>query len=161
VVIQPGIGAVRPLFNKCYEVSPRQDTTYSLRATGLDGRQERISLTIRVKPAPPEFVLFATSEREFVRGQRFTLCYCVVKATAVRLEPFGMSLPAVAKNCRMFYPSASADIVLTATGKGGTIAQIRTRITVLPRRKAGPETTNPPRNPPGAALAGVWKVAPA
>lgn len=39
VQLDPPAGDVKPTFNRCLDVSPKQTTTYTLTATGADGKQ--------------------------------------------------------------------------------------------------------------------------
>lgn len=120
VRIEPPVENLTPAMNRCFFVDPQHDTTYKLVAEGPDGRQASESFLVRVKPAPPSILMFATSDRQIPQGEAVTLCYGVAHANSVRLEPSGWPLPPVAKNCTRFYPKATANYTLVATGDGGT-----------------------------------------
>ena len=46
-------------------------------------------------------------------------CYGVKRAQGVKLEPIGMQLAPVEKNCAKFYPSATLKYTLVAAGVEG------------------------------------------
>jgi hypothetical protein len=120
VRIEPPVENITPAMNRCFFVDPQLDTTYTLVAEGTDGSQATESFRVRVKPAPPAILMFATSERQIPRGEAVTLCYGVAHSSAVRMEPNGWQLPPVSKNCTRFYPKVTATYTLIATGDGGT-----------------------------------------
>jgi hypothetical protein len=120
VRIEPPIENLTPAMNRCFFIEPQQDTTYTLVAEGTNGSLVSESFQVRVKPAPPAILMFATSERQIPRGEAVTLCYGVAHASAVRMDPNGWQLPPTTKNCTRFYPKATATYTLVATGDGGT-----------------------------------------
>ncbi len=50
VKIDPPIEEMWPSMTRCFWVEPRQDTTYTLTATGFDGSTTSASFQVRVKP---------------------------------------------------------------------------------------------------------------
>jgi hypothetical protein len=54
----------------------------------------------------------------------------VEHATAVRLDPIGWKLPAVAKNCIRFYPKQTLNYTLVASGAAGLEERERFRVAV-------------------------------
>jgi hypothetical protein len=100
VRIEPPVEKLTPAINRCFFVEPHQDTAYKLVAEGADGSQAAESFRVRVKPAPPAILMFATSEQQIPRGEAVTLCYGVAHAGAVWMEPNGWQLPPVKKTAR-------------------------------------------------------------
>jgi len=119
VRIEPPVESLRPARNRCFFVEPHQDTKYRLVAEGEDGSRVSESFEIFVKPAPPEIRMLAVSEKTIVRGDAVTVCYGVVHARAVRLDPVGWALPPVTQNCARIYPGATGTFTLVATGVDG------------------------------------------
>ncbi len=114
VRLEPRVEDLAPALNRCFWVEPRQDTAYTLVAEGFDGMRQSASIRIRVKPAPPHIEYVAVSHSEIRRGEPVTVCYGVDHAKGVRLEPLGMTLPAVARQCNRFYPRATLNYTLVA-----------------------------------------------
>jgi hypothetical protein len=123
VVLDPPVEELSPTLTRCFFVEPRRDTEYTLTAQDGSGQQVRESLTLRVRPAPAEIRMIATSERKIKRGEEVTVCYGVAKTRSLRLEPIGMGLPPSPKNCARIYPPVSGTYTLVATGEGGTDRQ--------------------------------------
>lgn len=130
VRLTPAVYEVKPSFNRCFDVRPTQDTEYTFEAEDAAGKVVRAHLRITVKPPLPEILLWATSETNLRRGEKFTLCYGFKNVLKARLEPTGMNLPPSPKNCVMWYPAASMDLKLVAEGQAGEQITQKTRITV-------------------------------
>jgi hypothetical protein len=130
VRLEPEVERLTPALVRCFWVDPRQDTTYRMTAEGDDGSRAEASFTVRVRPAPPVFRMVAVSDREIPAGEVVTVCYGVEHATAVRLDPIGWKLPAVARNCIRFYPKSTLDYALVATGAAGQEGREKFRVCV-------------------------------
>ena len=50
--LEPPVGDIRPSFNRCLEVSPKSTTTYTLTATGADGKLLQKTTVLYVLPKP-------------------------------------------------------------------------------------------------------------
>ncbi len=130
VRMEPPVENLTPSPNRCFWVEPQQDTTYTLFATGSDGSQDSATFQLRVKPAPPHIQYVAVSHAEIRRGEPVTVCYGVDHAKGVRLEPIGMALPPVEKNCNRFYPKVTLRYTLVAFDGAGRTDQERFAIRV-------------------------------
>ncbi len=126
VRIEPAVETLGPSPNRCFTVSPRQDTRYTLIAEGVAGAPASQSLAIRVKAraaAPPAVVplitLFAAAATEVAAGQPVTVCYGVRGAASVRLEPEGRALPPSEKQCFNVQPSVTTTYTLVVSGGAG------------------------------------------
>lgn len=119
VRIEPPVASLTPSLTRCFWVEPKQDTTYRLIAEGNGGATDSASFQLRVKPAPPSILFMAVSQQEIVKGDAVTVCYGVERAASVRLDPIGMSLPAVKKGCERLYPPGSMKFTLVASGAAG------------------------------------------
>jgi hypothetical protein len=119
VRLEPAVESLTPSLNRCFWVEPKQDTSYTLVAEGFHGERESAVLQIAVQPAPPHIDYVAVSHAEIRRGEPVTVCYGVDHAKGVRLEPLGMPLPAVPKNCNRFYPRATLIYTLVAFDAAG------------------------------------------
>jgi hypothetical protein len=132
VALHPPVEALTPALNRCFAVSPRKTTTYTLTAVAKDGRTMSESFAIQVNPAPPAFTMISVSAKQIVRGDRWAVCYSTEHATSVRLEPQNTALPIGAKRCAMLFPVVTTDFRLVAHGANGmkTVEKLP-RLTVL------------------------------
>ncbi len=126
VRLDPPVEPLKPLFNRCFPVSPSRTTTYTLTAEGADGGTASASFTVRVGASAeprrePEGMirLFAASAEEVRPGETVTLCYGVAGAASVRVEPYGRPLEPAEKYCFLVKPPATTTYVLTATAADG------------------------------------------
>ena len=130
VRLEPAVEQLGPSINRCFAVAPKETTSYTLVATGNDGRELSASFQVIVNPPPPEFLFVDTSGKEIVRGERWALCYGVKNATSVRLEPMFPSLPAISKHCLMMYPAVSTEFKLVIKGESGATESIKVPLKV-------------------------------
>ena len=130
VRMEPPVENLTPTLTRCFWVEPKQDTTYRLIAEGADGSEASAEFRLHVKPAPPSILFVAVSAREIVRGDALTVCYGVDRAQSVRLEPVGMALPPVKRNCVRLYPKGSMKWTLVASGAGGATDRERFEVAV-------------------------------
>ncbi len=135
VRIEPAAETLSPSPNRCFQVSPLQDTRYKLTAEGSAGAPATQWLTIRVKtrPAPPPaqeplIAVFAAAATEISAGHSVTVCYGVRDAKSVRLEPEGRALEPVERQCLNLRPANTTTYTLVASGAGGRIE--REQITI-------------------------------
>jgi hypothetical protein len=131
VKLDPPVETVEPALVRCFFVEPKWDTSYTLFAEGSDGSRDEATFAIRVRPAPPLFRMMAVSDKAIPAGEVVTVCYGVEHATGVVLHPIGWRLPASgSKNCVRFYPKATTDFTLVASGAAGLEARERFRVAV-------------------------------
>jgi hypothetical protein len=130
VRLEPPIANVWPTVNRCFWAEARQDTTYKLIAEGFDGTSTSESFSIHVTPTPPSITFMAVSHKEIQKGDAVTVCYGVANTKTVKLQPINWPLPAIAKNCVRFYPPASLNYKLIATGAGGEVDSDRFSVKV-------------------------------
>lgn len=119
VRIEPAVEELSPSLSRCFWTEPHRDTAYRLVATASDGREVSQSFQVRVVPAPPHIVFMAVSDKQIKRGDPVTMCYGVTHAAAARIDPIGWTLAPVPKNCVRFYPKATLEYTLVATGEAG------------------------------------------
>jgi len=129
--LDPPVANVSPALVRCFSVEPTRDTSYTLFADGSDGSRDEASFAIRVRPAPPLFRMMAVGDKAIPAGEVVTVCYGVEHATGVVLHPIGWRLPASgSKNCVRFYPKATTDFTLIASGTAGLEAREPFRVAV-------------------------------
>jgi hypothetical protein len=135
VRLDPPVQAISPSLNRCVSVEPKQTTAYTLYATGNDGKDLTASFTVQVVPPPPSFIFVDTSGKEIEAGDRYSVCYGVKNAVAVRLQPPVAALPPSPKNCVMFMPPPSANFKITAVGEDGRTTSLDWSMKVIPRKR--------------------------
>jgi len=130
VRLEPPVEEITPSRNRCIAVEPQKTTTYTLRVMGADGAEVSESFTIRVNPPPPKILFVAINKTEFRRGEPLAICYGVVNASSVRLDPLGWDLKPGEKMCVQTFAVATVTYTLTATGAEGRIDSEKFKITV-------------------------------
>jgi len=136
VRMEPEVEQLRPALNRCFQVTPTTQTTYTLAAEGFDGSTATESFTVRVKPrassaAPEHLIRFLTvSSTEIALGQTATLCYSAPDATSVSMEPNVKPLEPAARFCLFVKPQQTTTYTLSATGPGGKTDKMSLTVTV-------------------------------
>jgi len=91
VRIDPPVAEVYPALNRCVEVAPQRDTTYTLTAEGKDGRTLTAAFTLAVKPDlanRPRITDFRVVKHSFEEGRHyFTVAFAFQNASQVRVDP--------------------------------------------------------------------------
>lgn len=130
VRLMPEVERLKPTLNRCFTVSPKETTTYTLLVEGEDGRSATASFTVNVKPPAPWISMFAYHPKEIRRGEPVTLCFSTEDTVSARLEPVGMTLPPGKERCARMYPARSASYTLVAVGEDGRTDKARFKVTV-------------------------------
>lgn len=126
VTISPGVGNVGQ--NGSITVTPSQNTTYTLTATGGGGQTATctLSLTVNQGPVtpPPTVVSFTANPTVITRGQSSTLTYNVEGADTITISGVGAvqgpsgSVPVT--------PTQTTTYTLTARNAGGEVTRTAT-----------------------------------
>jgi hypothetical protein len=139
VRLDPPAGELSPSPNRCIEVKPERDTTYTLTATGADGSTATQTVKLGVvapsraaKPAtggPGRMIsTFVATPTEVAAGQPVTVCYEVNGADSVKLEPSPQP-PKPGKQCISVKPERTTTYKLSASGGGRTeVADLTIRV---------------------------------
>jgi hypothetical protein len=127
VDLQPPSGDVAPSWNRCLQISPKRDTTYSFTATGADGSRVSESLTIRVLPDPglqPRILELRAGDTHMDRGRVvYVLHFKTENAQLVRFEPAVVPPSASASGKLYVFPRETTTYTLVAEGKNGRTAR--------------------------------------
>jgi hypothetical protein len=114
-----GVGAVTP--NGSTTVSPQTTTTYTLSATGSDGKTVTAPVTITVASGTvPQVVVFVATPQNIDAGSSTKLCWQVTGATNISIQP-GVGDNLNANDCATVAPTATTTYTLTATNATGQI----------------------------------------
>ncbi len=130
VRLDPPVEPVKPAMNRCFAVSPTEQTTYRLTAEGADGGITNAEFTLHVNPPPPEILFLSASSKQIKRGEPFTLCYGVRNTVNVSLAPVPWHVVPAEKYCVRGYPVRTTDFVLTASGEDGRTDRLKFRLVV-------------------------------
>ncbi|MDX2150084.1 MAG: hypothetical protein SFV54_05070 [Bryobacteraceae bacterium] len=134
VQLDPPVEALRPALNRCFAVSPRQTTTYTLTAIGGEGKSVAASFTIKVTPPAPRILFLAQSHQEIPLGEAVTMCYGVANAVAAWIEPIKWKVPPIEKKCVRSYPKETLEYTLVAQGETGAQARESYKVGVRDRK---------------------------
>lgn len=118
VKLEPPLAETPAVLSRCVQVTLHKETELTLRASGRNGEEAAASFIIGVNEPRPEFQFVSVSSREFKRGDKWTICYGVRKATRVWLEPGPQPLGAGEKVCALLYPAAAPRKII-AQSPGG------------------------------------------
>ncbi|MCZ2077632.1 MAG: hypothetical protein LC130_21835 [Bryobacterales bacterium] len=140
VEINPLVDELRPAFNRCFQVSPRQTTTYTLTATGAGTSTASLVINVSGTAAAKGgasaqksqmILFFLTSTPSVPAGLPATLCYGVTGAAKVSITPPGPVLEPSERHCFTVKPATTTTYTLTAFKKDG--ASELQRLTVAVR----------------------------
>ncbi|WP_321477760.1 hypothetical protein [uncultured Paludibaculum sp.] len=134
VKIEPPSAEVWPTFNRCIEVSPGRNTTYTLTAADAHGKTVTKSFELIVLPEPtraPRIHYFRVRESKVDRGDTVhLLCFSTANAELVQVDPPAFPSSEVLQGCFYAVPKQPVTYTLTATGTFGRKA-VR-KLTVAP-----------------------------
>ena len=130
VRLEPPVENIKPRLNRCFWVEPARTTTYKLQAEGHRGETATEAFTIKVNPAPASILFVDLSSLEVRRGEPLVLCYGTKRATSVRLEPAGLTLPPSDRFCARIYPVRTTAYTLVVSGADGRTDRETFTITV-------------------------------
>jgi len=143
-----GVGAVTA--NGSTTVSPQQTTTYTLSATGSDGKTVTAPVTVTVASGTiPQVVVFVATPQNIDAGSSTKLCWQVTGSTNISIQP-GVGTNLNANDCATVSPTTTTTYTLTATNATGQI-QANTTVNVGTVRitsfTANPVTSTAAGNP--------------
>jgi hypothetical protein len=119
VWISPPRQEFAPARERCVDVEPTANTTYTLTAEGQDGTSVSQDVAIAVGSAKVKIANVNVSAVEVKSGETVTICYTVANARAVTIEPAGFRGGPNPKGCATHQPTKSTTYVITATGADG------------------------------------------
>lgn len=114
ISIDQGIGAVGASGTR--DVSPLENTAYTITAADSQGRRVAASVTVTVLSKPS--VSLSVDPNPIAKGQQSTLTWSSTDADLLILDPYGWNLDK--SGALTVSPSETTTYSLTATGPGGT-----------------------------------------
>jgi hypothetical protein len=125
VSISPTVGTVSA--NGSTTVSPASTTSYTISATGADGKTVTAVVTVTVTgSAIPQIAVFTATPQTVSAGQSSKICWQVTGSTNISITP-GLGSNLNANDCATVTPSATTTYTLTATN---AIGQVQGNVTV-------------------------------
>jgi len=125
ISISPTVGTVTA--NGSTTVSPATTTSYTISATGTDGKTVTAVVTVTVTgSAVPQIVAFTATPQTVSSGQSSKICWQVTGATSISIAP-GVGSNLNANDCTTVTPSATTTYTLTATN---AVGQVQGNLTV-------------------------------
>src|SRR5690606_34543110 len=129
VEINPAVEELKPSFNRCYQVAPRQTTTYTLTATGAGTSTASLVINVsataasakgRASAHKAEMMLsLLTRTPDGPARLPATVCYGATGAAKVSNTPPGPALVWPERHCFTVNPATTPAYTLTAVNKDG------------------------------------------
>jgi len=129
VRLTPPVEAVWPSLSRCFTVTPRAATRYTLTAVGKDGKEASWTTEVKVgnkPPAPeaataggPRILFLLAPSPEIPAGFPATLCFGVSGASKVTMDPDVGPLEPKDRFCATTKPEKTTTYTLTATDATG------------------------------------------
>jgi hypothetical protein len=127
----------------CQRIKPEQVTTYTLSATGSDGRtvsQQVTADATKPPPPPPQVLSFSASPSAIVTGEKAQLCFQLQDASSVQIDSGVPHLEATPqKQCVNVMPIKTTTYTLTALNSEGKTDKKQTTVRVT---KPAPQIAN-------------------
>lgn len=86
IAIDPHVETVLPASDRCIDIMPTANTTYTLTAYGVDGVTKTKSVSVQVGPAPPRLSDLIARPTEVRRGGLVKVCFKVQHAASVKVS---------------------------------------------------------------------------
>jgi hypothetical protein len=87
VEIAPAVEELWPSPARCFEISPKQKTTYTLTAYGEDGSKASKTVEVAVGAPPPKLFDLSVNATEVHPGEKVTVCFKVENVKEVKASP--------------------------------------------------------------------------
>jgi len=132
--IEPGIGALNDLTKGCPNIPSRDQQTYTLTATGADGKSDTRSVTFTPpeppKPLPIGIISFSGPARPIKPRSEARLCYSTLGEGTAAITPEPGKVQPSIKNCVNVSPSRTTEYTLTVTTPQGEKKSRKLTVTV-------------------------------
>lgn len=113
VELSPAVEDVWPAMTRCFDISPKQTTHYTLTAYGDDGSKDAKSVDVTVGAAPPRIYDLTVTADQVHPGQLVAVCFKVENTTSVKASP-GHFDPS--RNCITDQPTKTTTYKVFALG---------------------------------------------
>ena len=113
VELAPPVEDVWPAATRCFEISPRENTRYTLTAVGDNGSRDAKTVDITVGAAPPRLYDLSVNATLVRAGEQVVVCFKVENATSVKAGPGHFDAGA---NCITDRPTKTTRYKISALG---------------------------------------------
>jgi len=113
VELMPAVEELWPSPARCFDISPKQKTTYTLTAHGEDGSEETKKVDVTVGAPPPRLYDLSVNATKVHPGNKVTVCFKVENVRDVKASPGKLDRSV---NCVMDNPKKTTTYKITAYG---------------------------------------------
>jgi hypothetical protein len=113
VEITPSVEELWPAIARCFEIAPKQKTTYTLTAYGNDGSKDTKTVDVTVGAAAPRVYDLSVNAIQVHPGEMVRVCFKVDNAKHVKASPGKLDRGV---NCMMDSPKRTTTYTITAYG---------------------------------------------
>jgi hypothetical protein len=113
VEVTPGTEDVWPSPARCFDISPKQKTTYTLTAYGEDGSKETKTVLVNLGAAPPRLYDLSVNSTSVKAGDPVIVCFKADNARRIKAGPGHLDRE---KNCLSDYPRHTTTYKIVALG---------------------------------------------
>lgn len=133
VRIEPPVEQLSPALTRCFEVAPKEGTTYKLIAQGRAGGQAEKTITVDVGSARPVLFDLSMNAPRVKPGDLVSFCFQSKNATAVRGTPGKFQHGGnVAKDCLVDQPSKTTTYEVVVSNAQGLSDRASMTVEVKP-----------------------------
>ena len=87
VQLSPPVEEVWPAATRCFEISPKQNMSYTLTAFGEDGSRAEQTVAVTVGAAAPRLYDLSVNSQSVHAGEQVVVCFKVENAATVKAGP--------------------------------------------------------------------------
>jgi hypothetical protein len=120
VKLAPAVADVWPAMSRCFEVSPRESTTYTLTAANESGQEVTQTVRVDVGAPGPKILDVNVNRLSVPPGGLVTICYEAHNATDASITPGAFKRPPDPnRGCFSDKPKKTTTYVVKVMGPGG------------------------------------------
>lgn len=140
VKVDPPVEELKPVFSRCFPVTPKVNTEYTLTAIGADGGATSRTTTVTVDASAPKqakaassgpsILDFRANPMEAAPGASVMFCFHADQAVRARIEPKIQELGSALQGCFYMTLKETSTFTLVAEGAGGKTARRSLTVTI-------------------------------
>ena len=120
LTLDPPVERVWPALSRCFDISPKQNTTYTLTAENATGMKASAKTAISVGPPAVKIIEVSVNSLEIKAGEAFPFCVKASNAASWKLSGGQWrTAPGPSGGCAVDHPSVTTTYVITAVGGMG------------------------------------------
>jgi hypothetical protein len=118
VELTPAVEVLWPSPVRCFEIAPKQNTSYIITAYGEDGSRDTKSVEVTVGSAPPRLYDLSATSAQVHSGEQVVVCFKVENVTSVKAGPGHFDKGA---NCITDRPKKTTVYKISALGRDNQV----------------------------------------